>query len=178
MRTIVSPRAHQVIVASRVNTIGSLAGITLGLFCNSKPNAALLLDAIAERLDERFGLADIIRMSKPSPAEAASEYVYDTMASRCDAVLFATADCGSCTAWGMHDVAEFERRGLPAVLLTGHPFVPLAESYAKSVGYKQRLVVFEHPIAGQAEPLVREKADKLVDDVIDAFVNRVAAAAA
>ena len=54
--------------------------------------------------------------------------------------------------------------------LTAHPFVPLGEAYAKSLDYPARLVVFEHPIAGLSQDLIRDKAEALADGVIAALV--------
>jgi hypothetical protein len=66
-------------------------------------------------------------------------------------------------------LAELEGRGVPCVCLTAHPFLPLGEAYASSIEYPARLVVFEHPIAGKSESEVREKAEGMVDAVIEAF---------
>jgi hypothetical protein len=170
-RTVISPRAHQMREAVPTNTIDSLAGVTLGLFGNSKPNAALLLDMIAERIDQKVGLADVVRISKASPAGPAPEYVYDTLARRCQAVIFASADCGSCTTWGLHDVAELEKRGIPTLCMTGHPFVSLGEAYADSLGYAARMIVFEHPIAGKGDDVVADRADKALDEIFTSFAT-------
>ena len=92
MTTFFSPRAHQ-IVAPRGNTaIDSLDGVTLGLLCNSKPNAQVLLDTIAEGIGRKVSLAGIVRDRKASPSEPAPAEVYSNLASRCGAVIFATAD--------------------------------------------------------------------------------------
>jgi hypothetical protein len=66
--------------------------VTLGLFHNSKPNAALLLDEVANFITARAVLGGIVRASKPLPGEPASDNVYDTLAERCGAVIFAAAD--------------------------------------------------------------------------------------
>jgi hypothetical protein len=171
MSTFVSPRAHQVRAEIKPNQLESLAGVTLGLFTNHKPNSALLLDAIAEGIDARVGLTGVVRVSKPTPAEAAPDSVYEELVEKCQAVIFASADCGSCTTWGIHDVAQLESRGLPTVCMTGHSFLGLADAYSESLGFAARLVVFEHPIAGRGEQEVRAKADALVHDVMESFVG-------
>lgn len=68
-------------------------------------------------------------------------------------------------------MAQLERRGVPCVCLTGHPFVPLGKAYAKSLDYPARLVVFDHPIAGKSEGEIREKAEGLADTVIKALLG-------
>ena len=98
-RTYISPRARKVQVESTdlrakamANTLASLDGVTIGLFNNSKPNAALLLDEVASLIGGRAALGGIVRESKPLPGEPAPDLVYDTLAERCGAVIFAAAD--------------------------------------------------------------------------------------
>lgn len=88
----VSPRAHRVVAQRGINRIDSLEGVTLGLLCNSKPNAQVLLDSIADGIASKTRLAGIVRDRKASPSEPAPPEVYSNLASRCGAVIFATAD--------------------------------------------------------------------------------------
>jgi hypothetical protein len=87
-----SPRAHQALAPRGINRIASLEGVTLGLLCNSKPNAQVLLDAVANGIATRFQLAGVVRDRKASPSEPAPAEVYSNLASRCGAIIFATAD--------------------------------------------------------------------------------------
>lgn len=86
-----SPVAHRLLTSRGVTSLASLDGITLGLLCNSKPNAQVLLDAVAAGISERVSLAGAVRDSKASPTSAAPEEVYANLAERCGAVLFASA---------------------------------------------------------------------------------------
>lgn len=90
-RVYVSPRAHRVVTGRRTRPLGSLEGVTLGLLCNSKPNARLLLDAVAEGIAGRVALRGIVRESKVAPTSAAPPEVYSRLAERCGAVIFASA---------------------------------------------------------------------------------------
>jgi hypothetical protein len=90
--TVFSPRAHQVLESNVPNKLASLEGITLGLLCNSKPNAQVLLDAVAAGIGEKVALGRIVRARKPVPSEPATVEVYATLAEECGAVIFATAD--------------------------------------------------------------------------------------
>ena len=78
--------------AANANTLMSLEGVNVGLFNNSKPNAALLLDEVAVAVGARVRLGELFRTSKPLPGEPAGDSVYDTLAERCGAVIFAAAD--------------------------------------------------------------------------------------
>ena len=91
MATYVSPEAHRFSSGTPPTPIDTLAGVTLGLFCNSKPNAQLLLDTVAEGIAERVPLAGVVRDSKPAPTSAAPPEVYANLADRCGAVIFASA---------------------------------------------------------------------------------------
>ena len=92
MAVFVSPRAHQVLTPRGINRLRSLDGVTLGLLCNSKPNAQVLLDEVADGIAGRFSVAGIVRDRKASPSEPAPAEVYVNLASRCGAVIFASAD--------------------------------------------------------------------------------------
>jgi hypothetical protein len=61
---------------------------------------------------------------------------------------------------------------VPTVVLVGDAFLPLARSQAQAVKYPDaRLVDFPHPIASSGEGSVREKAAKLADEVVAAFLR-------
>lgn len=87
----VSPEAHRYVAGRRTVPLRTLQGITLGLLCNSKPNAQMLLDAVAEGIGARVELAGIVRDSKAAPTSAAPPEVYANLAERCGAVIFASA---------------------------------------------------------------------------------------
>jgi len=92
MSVFVSPRAHQLVADRGVNRLESLDGVTLGLLCNSKPNAQVLLDAVADGIAGKVALGGVVRAAKMVPSEPAPEDVYVNMAERCGAVIFASAD--------------------------------------------------------------------------------------
>jgi hypothetical protein len=87
----VSPEAHRLASGTPPTRIDSLAGVTLGLLCNSKPNAQLLLDTVAAGIGERLALAGVVRDAKQAPTSAAPPEVYANLAARCGAVIFASA---------------------------------------------------------------------------------------
>lgn len=91
MTVYLSPVAHRLQEGNRVTPLGSLEGVTLGLLCNSKPNAQLLLDAVADGIAKRVRLAGVVRDSKVAPTSAAPDEVYANLADRCGAVIFASA---------------------------------------------------------------------------------------
>lgn len=171
--SIVSPQPSRLVKRRTITRLSSLDGVTLGLLCNSKPNAQVLLDAVAEAIGERVNLAGVIRTSKAIPSSAAPDEVYELLAQQCGAVLFASADCGSCTSWGIHDTTQLERRGIPSLCLVAHPFVPMAQAQSLALEYPDlRTTVFEGPIAGIAEDQVQAKGRAVAVDVIAALTGQ------
>lgn len=68
-------------------------------------------------------------------------------------------------------MAQLEKRGIPSVCLCADSFVPLADAYAKSIGYPARVVVFEMPIAGNSSDEIREKGETMADAVLEALAG-------
>jgi len=68
----------------------SLAGLTIGVLDNSKPNAGALLHRVAELLAARTGAAAVRGWSKPSAARPAE--ILDDIAKGADVVLTGSAD--------------------------------------------------------------------------------------
>ena len=65
----------------------NLQGKTVGLLDIGFPNGNLFLDRVEELLKERYGVAEVIRRAKPSPARPAKKEVREEIVSRCDAVI-------------------------------------------------------------------------------------------
>ena len=56
----------------------------------------------------------------------------------------------SCTAWGLHDGIEFEKKGRPAVTVITHAFIHAAQLRAQALGLTEHpVVVIDHPIASK-----------------------------
>ncbi len=68
----------------------SLAGLTIGVLDNSKPNAGVLLHRVAELLAARTGAAGVRGFAKPSAARPAE--ILDDIAESAHVVLTGSAD--------------------------------------------------------------------------------------
>ena len=68
----------------------SLAGLRIGVLDNSKPNADVLLDRVAERLAERASGATIRRWTKPGASNPA--LMIEEIAGAADVVLTGSGD--------------------------------------------------------------------------------------
>ena len=69
---------------------GALAGRTVGLLDNSKPNARVLLERVAELLSARAGTASVRIWTKPTSAQPAE--CLDEIARSVEVVLTGSAD--------------------------------------------------------------------------------------
>lgn len=69
----------------------SLAGLTIGVLDNNKPNAGLLLDRVASRLAERTGASVGFRAEK-NAAIPCEDQVLDRMTREVQVVLTGSAD--------------------------------------------------------------------------------------
>ena len=69
---------------------GALAGRAVGLLDNSKPNARVLLERLAELLSARAGVGPVKAWQKPSSAQPAA--CLDEIARSVEVVLTGSAD--------------------------------------------------------------------------------------
>lgn len=71
---------------------GAITGLVIGVLDNSKPNAGVLLSAVAGLLRERFGAGGIRAWQKPGASTGAAPAVLDEIAGACRVTLTASAD--------------------------------------------------------------------------------------
>ena len=76
---------------SLASPIPVLNGLSLGILDNTKPNARVLLDRLADRLVERVGLTLALAETK-NAALASSDQVLESLSKEVQVVLTASAD--------------------------------------------------------------------------------------
>jgi hypothetical protein len=160
----------------------SLAGLRIAVLDNGKPNAATVMTRAAETLAARTG-ATVALVTKKGPqglsANAAipvAPDVFDRVVAEADVVITGAADCGSCTAYSVHDAIELEKAGRPAVVVTTTRFEPIAATLSESFGLAEtRRLVLPHPIGGTDEPTLHQWADAAADRLISLFTQGTAA---
>ncbi len=69
----------------------------------------------------------------------------------------------------MHDIADLERRGLPAVFVASTEFVEAAEAQAAALGFDAARVFVPHPIQDRTDDEMRALADAAVDEIVQAI---------
>ena len=150
-------------MARRATSPTSLAGLRIAVLDNGKPNAGTVMARAAESLAARTG-ADVSLVTKKGPqglsANAAipvAEDIFDRLLAEADVVITGAADCGSCTAYSVHDAIQLEKAGKPAVVVTTTKFEPIAVTLSESQGLADtRRLVLPHPIGGTDEPTLHE----------------------
>jgi hypothetical protein len=146
--------------------VRDLAGVRVAVLDNGKPNAVVAMTRLAETLAADTG-ATVALVVKKGPggrsANAAIPCAPDIMErlrTEADVVITGAADCGSCTAYSVHDTIELERAGIPTVLLTTTRFAPIAATLAADSGLAEvRALVLEHPIGGIDASTLHARAD-------------------
>lgn len=92
MPTYVSPIDDRTRVAvPAAERLTSMSGARIGLLDIAKPRSTEFLDRIEQRIRERYDVAEIVRLRKPTPSRPAPPDVLSE-AERCGAVLVALAD--------------------------------------------------------------------------------------
>jgi hypothetical protein len=69
----------------------------------------------------------------------------------------------------VHDIVDWETRGVPGVVVASSEFVEAAEAQAKALGVPARRVFVPHPIQDRTDDEMRALADGAVDQVLEAL---------
>jgi len=156
----------------------SLAGLRIAVLDNGKPNADVVMTAAAEALAARTG-ATVSLITKKGPlglsANAAipvADDRFELVLDEADIVITGAADCGSCTAYSVHDAIELEKAGRPTVVVTTTKFEPIALTMASSFGLPEtRILVLPHPLGGTDEATLHTWADAATDRLIGLYTG-------
>ncbi len=70
----------------------------------------------------------------------------------------------------MHDIADFEARGIPGVFVASVEFVDAADAQARALGVEPCRVFVPHPIQDRTDEEMRRLAEAAAEDVIAALV--------
>lgn len=169
---VLDPRGRVNVTRDRIaDRLDTLEGTTVGLLDNSKANADVLLDEIGRLLVAEYGVRATVSRRKdksPIPADSLATQLHD----RCDAVVNAYGDCGSCTSWCVYDSVDLERRGTPTATVNSDEFVTLGQAEARALGLPGLpLVTVPHPMGGVPEKEVRERARAVVSEVVEVLTR-------
>src|SRR5262249_54429094 len=174
--SVMSPPPHEVLLptadlltsvrAHRIVKSDNGAQRVIGLLNNSKPNVNFFLQTIDTELTARFPDYRIVSFVKPRSAGPCLEL--DEIAKQCDFAINAVADCGSCTAWSIHDSIELEKRGVATITVVTDVFEELSKEAAGSMGAANiRMATITHPLGELKEHEVRARAKKNAGKIIE-----------
>ena len=69
-----------------------LRGKVIGFIDNSKPNFQYLVEDLAQILQERHGVAGVVKRRKRSASQGAPDAVMNELVEQCDAVITGSGD--------------------------------------------------------------------------------------
>jgi hypothetical protein len=69
----------------------------------------------------------------------------------------------------VHDIADLERRGVPAVFVASTEFIDAAEHQARALGFPAARVFVPHPIQDRTDDEMRAHAEAALDEIIAAL---------
>jgi hypothetical protein len=96
----------------------------------------------------------------------------------CDAVVQCFGDCGTSTSISVADAVEIERRGIPTVTVFSSAFAEAARAQAAGRGMPDLpLARIPHPMHMAERHVVAERADAVIDTLIERLTSRGASAA-
>ncbi|MEV0904381.1 UGSC family (seleno)protein [Streptomyces hokutonensis] len=153
-------------LAPRLDT---LDGKVLGLLSNSKPNAEIALRAVAEKIKETY--PDLKIRLYPGSIRFEPELLRRAI-EESDALIGATADCGACTSWLIHDGAQAEKAGVPQVTIVARGFERDTDTSAKVFGVPDlRYVVVPRVFTALTAEQAADQTLPLTDDIIAALTS-------
>jgi len=150
----------------RAPRLASLTGVRVGLLINTKTNARPFLEEVGRLLEERYDVT-LTKRTKVNFAVPEPENVIKELAAQADVIITGVGDCGSCSAAATADGVVFEAAGVPVAAIITESFIPTADAMAAlrgAPGYKYATTA--HPIAALTEDKVKERAARVLDDVV------------
>jgi len=175
--TTLDPRSTRAATAtqwSRAIRPVSLEGQIVGLVCNGVGYCEVMFDRLGEVLTERYGVAGVVKVVKPSVAVPPEPDQWLRVTDRATVAVTGFGGCGSCSTRSLRDALELEAIGIPAVLLVHTALIPAVNALNKFLGGgDQAMVRFGYPhdptahwtkeeSDGIAEMIAEEVRDQLV----------------
>jgi hypothetical protein len=145
----------------------SLDGKVIGLLSNNKFKSDILLRMIGDLVKERYSIRQTVEARKSDNRYTAPPEMIDDLASRCDAVIIAVGDCGSCVSCSTVDSLELEKNGVPSVVVVTKPFISQGKAMAKIKGVPDYgFALIDHPVGSLAEEELQARAAVALPQVL------------
>lgn len=72
----------------------------------------------------------------------------------------------------MHDITDFESRGLPGLFVASTEFIAAAEAQATALGFDPAVVFVPHPVQDRTEDEIRALAHDAFDSILAQLTER------
>lgn len=151
----------------RVPPLDSFKGKTIALMDIGKMRGDEFIDRLEVLCNER-GIATL-RYKKPTNTRVAPREMIKEIAEKCQAVIIALSDCGSCTSCSTHDLNDLDKKGLAGVSVLTTEFRQAFESQRATIGLDAASVYVPHPLQNKTTEELHAWADKAVDDILGAI---------
>ncbi|NNF55297.1 MAG: hypothetical protein HKN03_12765 [Acidimicrobiales bacterium] len=71
----------------------------------------------------------------------------------------------------MHDIADFERRGIPGVFVASEVFADAAATQGEAIGFQPNRVFVQHPIQDRTDDEMRIIATEAVEKLLAQLIQ-------
>ena len=154
----------------------SLAGKTVALMDIGKMRGDEFIDRL-EMLFDQQGIATR-RYKKPTNTRTAPVEMLQDIATRCDVVVIALSDCGSCTSCSTHDLNDLDQRGIAGVSVLTEEFRDAFAKQCAAIGFGGASLYTPHPMQNKTTAELHAFADQSFAAILDMICLPEAARAA
>ena len=164
--TVLDPTAAATTASTLLNPRPTdVAGLTVGLLDNGKPNSDRFLEALAEELRRRGAVVPGVVRKANIGRLAAPEIIAD-LSRTCDLVVTGVGDCAGCCSCTTHDAVAVEAQGRPTVVVCTTEFLTTGHLAARTAGVQDYpFVVIDHPFGSIGADQVRARAAEVAREV-------------
>ena len=109
------------------------------------------------------------RYKKPTNTRVAPREMIAEIATKCQAVIIALSDCGSCTSCSTHDLSDLDKRGLAGVSVLTEEFRQAFEQQKAAIGLDAASIYVPHPMQNKTTAELHAFAEQSVDVILSAI---------
>ena len=152
--------------------LAALKSARVAFVDNSKINADFFLSRVKPLLEEKYGMHVGKTIRKLAPKDELTEADLAELAGY-DAVIQCFGDCGTSTSMTVADGVRLESRGVPTATVISAAFSGAARHQAAGRGMSQLPIVeIPHPMHSAPKPVVAERAEAIVAQLVEALTQR------
>jgi hypothetical protein len=157
--TVLDPTARSGESSTTLNPQpASIAGLTIGLLDNGKPNSDVFLVALSKELTAR-GAVPQEPVRKSNIGRLADPALIEKLAADNDLVVVGVGDCAGCCSCSTLDAIALEAAGKPTAMVCTSEFLTTAQISAATTGVRDYpFTVIDHPFGALTAEQVAERA--------------------